>query len=57
MNTKNTLIKLLSVMVVLGVLLAACGTPAAETEGPETTAVPEATDAPAPHRLAGEAKV
>src|SRR5689334_3484025 len=47
MNTKNTLFKLLSVMMILGVLLAACASPAAETQAPDSTDAPAATEAEA----------
>jgi raffinose/stachyose/melibiose transport system substrate-binding protein len=54
MNSKNMLLKLLSLMIVLGVLLTACGVPAtatqapapAKTEAPTATEAPAATEAP-----------
>ena len=42
MHGKNKLVKLLSVVIVFGVLVTACGAPA--------TQPPAATDAPARHR-------
>jgi raffinose/stachyose/melibiose transport system substrate-binding protein len=59
MNSKNMLLKLLSLMIVLGMLITACGAPATEvtapvktdepavTEAPAATEVPAATEAPA----------
>ena len=50
MNSKNTLIKILSVMIVFSVLITACGG-AAATQAPATqapaTQAPAATEAPA----------
>ena len=46
MKSKNMLLKVLSVVVVLGVLTTACGAPAA-TEAPAQTEAPEVTEAPA----------
>jgi len=55
MKSKNVLLKLLSLMIVFGVLITACGAPAtateapvpAKTEAPAATAAPVATAAPA----------
>ena len=49
MKSKNVLLKLLSLMIVFGVLIAACGAPATATEAPPPakTDVPAATEAPA----------
>lgn len=48
MKTKHRLYQLLSVLVIFGVLAAACAAPAtSETEAPQTDAGPQATDAPA----------
>ena len=40
MNSKNMLVKLLSIMIVFGVLLTACGSPATATEAPAAPAAP-----------------
>ena len=55
MNSKNMLLKLLSLMIVFGVLIAACGAPATaieapapvKTDEPAATEAPSATEAPA----------
>src|SRR5690349_4704695 len=53
MNSKNMLLKLLSLMMVLGIVITACGsapataTEAVETEVPAVTDAPSATEAPA----------
>ena len=47
MNSKNMLVKYLSIMIVFGVLLTACGSPATATEAPAAPAAPAATVAPA----------
>src|SRR5690349_25007426 len=53
MKSKNMLLKLLSLMVVTSVLIAACASPA--TTAPEATdAAPEATDAPATEETSGK---
>ena len=46
MNSKNTLVRLLSVLIIFGVLTTACGAPATEAPAP-TEAPPVATEAPA----------
>ena len=45
MKHKNMLIRVLSVLVVFGVFITACGAPA--TEAPAQTEAPEVTEAPA----------
>src|SRR5215208_2209617 len=49
MKSKNVLLKLLSLMIVFGVLITACGAPATATEvpAPAKTDEPAATEAPA----------
>ena len=47
MNSKNMLLKLLSLMIVLSVLITACGTPATEVPAPAEPDEPAATEAPA----------
>src|SRR5436190_16078176 len=47
MNNKNMLFKLLSLMIVLSVLITACGVPATEVPAPIKTDEPVATEAPA----------
>jgi len=46
MNSKNMLLKLLSLMIVLSVLITACGAPATEAPAPVKTDEPAATEAP-----------
>jgi len=45
MNSKNMLLKLFSLMIVLSVLITACGAPATETPAPVKTDEPAATEA------------
>jgi len=52
MNSKNMLLKLLSLMIVLTVLITACGTPA--TQAPAATEAPAATTAPATEAATGK---
>src|SRR5215208_4639290 len=48
MKNKNMLVKVLSMMIVFGALISACGTPApAETEAPAATEAPAQTEEPA----------
>jgi len=48
MKNKNMLVKLLSMMIIFGVLISACGAPApAETEAPAATEAPAQTEEPA----------
>ena len=54
MKTKHKLINLLSVMMILSVLITACGAPA-PTEAPEETTPPAATEAPTEAPAATEA--
>ncbi len=46
MNSKNMLLKLLSLMIVFSVLITACGAPATEVPAPAKTDEPVATEAP-----------
>ncbi len=59
MNSKNTLIKILSVMIVFSVLITACGGTTTTTQAPATqapaTQAPAATEAPATQAPATEA--
>ena len=47
MNSKNMLLKLLCLMIVLSVLITACGASATATQAPAVTEAPVATEAPA----------
>ncbi len=51
MNSKQKLIKLLSLIIIFGVLITACGAPAA-TQAPAATEAPTMTEVPS-HRSPG----
>ena len=53
MNSKQKLIQLLSLIIIFGVLIAACGAPA--TQPPAATEAPAVTEAPATESPATEA--